>query len=191
MADKSTVSLVLGVLGFALMMILPFISIVLGVLAVVFGILGRKKKKDGRSTAGIVLGVIAIIGSIVMFVFAMKLLSWFFSYDFDKKMVIHDICKIGNPLPCIDMFYSGDTIQFNIRNDFERDITINRVFLRDRVTGETCGIEEPFAMAMGEIKEISIDCGLEERKVLGVEIWVLTDYGYEWIVQGELQMKDR
>lgn len=60
-------ALVLGILAIVLCCIW-YVSIICGILALIFGIIGRKSSKKGMSIAGIVTGVIGIIITIVLYV---------------------------------------------------------------------------------------------------------------------------
>ncbi len=60
-------ALVLGIVAIVLSC-LWYISIPCGILALIFGILGRKSSKKGMSIAGLVTGVIGMIISIVILV---------------------------------------------------------------------------------------------------------------------------
>jgi hypothetical protein len=67
----ATAALVLGIIGlvFAFIPIFGiFIAIPLGVLAVIFAVIGLVKKNKGLSIAGLITGALAILLSIVMFV---------------------------------------------------------------------------------------------------------------------------
>ena len=60
-------ALVLGIIAIVLCCIW-YVSIPCGILALIFGILGRKSSKKGMSIAGLVTGVIGMIISIVILV---------------------------------------------------------------------------------------------------------------------------
>lgn len=60
-------ALVLGIVAIVLSC-LWYISIPCGILALIFGILGRKSSKKGMSIAGLVTGVIGMIISIIILV---------------------------------------------------------------------------------------------------------------------------
>ncbi|MBL1101267.1 DUF4190 domain-containing protein [Streptomyces coffeae] len=68
---NGTAALVLGIIGAALFFSIV-LSVILGVLAIVFGALGRTKAATGEATnggmalAGLILGVIAVVASVVM-----------------------------------------------------------------------------------------------------------------------------
>lgn len=59
----ATASFVLGIIAivFAFIPIINLIAYVLGVLAVVFGIVGVVKKMGGKATAGLIMGIIALV----------------------------------------------------------------------------------------------------------------------------------
>lgn len=63
----SIAALVLGIIALILFCI-PYISIVCGILALIFGILGLKSSKRGMSIAGIVTGVLGVVLCIVLYV---------------------------------------------------------------------------------------------------------------------------
>ena len=63
----SIAALVLGIIAIVLCCIW-YVSILCGILALIFGIIGRKSSKRGMSIAGIVTGVIGIILCIVLYV---------------------------------------------------------------------------------------------------------------------------
>ncbi|WP_227025300.1 DUF4190 domain-containing protein [Streptomyces tsukubensis] len=71
-----TASLVCGIIGAALFVLWP-LAVVLGVLAIVFGILGkarvrrREVNNGGQSTAGIICGAFALVLGVVLFLFVM------------------------------------------------------------------------------------------------------------------------
>ncbi|MBI0383930.1 hypothetical protein JBE27_48665, partial [Streptomyces albiflaviniger] len=66
-----TAALVLGIIGLVLFASIV-LGIVLGVLAIIFGVLGRSRAAGGEATnggsalAGVILGVIAVVASVVM-----------------------------------------------------------------------------------------------------------------------------
>ncbi|MFE6778004.1 DUF4190 domain-containing protein [Streptomyces sp. NPDC057702] len=68
---QGTAALVLGIVGLVLFFSVVF-GIILGVLAIVFGVLGRGKAQrreadnGGSALAGIILGIIACVASVVM-----------------------------------------------------------------------------------------------------------------------------
>jgi len=67
---KATTSLVLGILaltvGTMFLFCLPFVQTILGVLAVIFGFLGLKTEGRKTAIAGMVLGALALILSLLM-----------------------------------------------------------------------------------------------------------------------------
>jgi hypothetical protein len=67
--------LVTGLVGL-LFSWLPIVGLILGVLGVVLGSLGRKRSgSTGVATAGVVLGALAIVASIVFWVIAFNVLT--------------------------------------------------------------------------------------------------------------------
>lgn len=63
----SIAALVLGIIAIVLCCIW-YVSIICGILALIFGIIGRKSSKRGMSIAGITTGVIGIILCIILYV---------------------------------------------------------------------------------------------------------------------------
>ena len=63
-------SLVCGILSLVLVCfgMFAWIGLVLGILAIVFGVLGNKKEKDGKATAGLVMGIIGAAICAIVFV---------------------------------------------------------------------------------------------------------------------------
>ena len=59
-------SLVLGIVSYVVCCVGPITQI----LAVIFGIIGIKSSKKGLAIAGIILGAIGIVSSIVIFIFS-------------------------------------------------------------------------------------------------------------------------
>lgn len=62
------VSMILGICS----LIIPFLGLILGVLAIIFSVKQSKIEKNGMSTAGLILGIIGIITSVI-YVFLMLL----------------------------------------------------------------------------------------------------------------------
>lgn len=58
-------SMVLGILSIITFLIF-FISIPLGILAIVFGVIANKKQKNGMATAGLVTGIVGIALSLII-----------------------------------------------------------------------------------------------------------------------------
>lgn len=63
-------SLVCGILSLVLICfgMFAWIGLVLGILAIVFGVLGNKKEKDGKATAGLVMGIIGAAICAIVFI---------------------------------------------------------------------------------------------------------------------------
>ena len=61
----SIAALVLGIISVVLFCFW-YLAIPCAILAIIFGILGRKKEKSGMATAGFVLGIVAITISIII-----------------------------------------------------------------------------------------------------------------------------
>jgi uncharacterized membrane protein len=69
-----TAALVLGILSICLFFLYGIVSVVLGILAVVFGIKGRRRAAQGEATnagqaqAGLIMGIIGIVLGVAMMV---------------------------------------------------------------------------------------------------------------------------
>ena len=80
-SGAAVAALVLGILGVLGAFLLPILGLILGVIAIVFGRQARadiaRSRKSGRAQAqaGFVLGVIAVIGSIVNMVIAAAIIA--------------------------------------------------------------------------------------------------------------------
>ena len=79
-------ALVLGIIGSVLFLTI-WGGIILGVLAIVFGALGRSKASQGApnrglATAGFVLGIVAVIASLLFLALILSVASS--AYDFDQ-----------------------------------------------------------------------------------------------------------
>ena len=74
-SSKGTISLVLGIIGAIVGIIwVPLIGIILGIIAIVLANGDRKVMKTGVNTAGLILGIVSLVGSVVMWVVAAVLL---------------------------------------------------------------------------------------------------------------------
>lgn len=71
-SSKSTVSMILGILAILFTCCCPPIGLILGVVAIVLGVIAPKvmNKMDGKSVAGIICGAIGILLTIVIIIFA-------------------------------------------------------------------------------------------------------------------------
>ncbi len=69
----SITSLVLGIASFVCIAINTFLTILCAILAIIFGAIGRKKGAKGIGTAGLVLGIIALVIEVIIIIFAMML----------------------------------------------------------------------------------------------------------------------
>jgi hypothetical protein len=72
----ATAALVLGIIGVVLFWTIWF-GVLLGILAIIFGVLGMSRAKTGApngglATAGLVLGIVALVASIVFFVLVVR-----------------------------------------------------------------------------------------------------------------------
>jgi len=67
-SGKAVASLVLGILGFVGALI-PIIGLIMGITALVLGITSKNSTKKGMATAGLILGIIVIILSLVFWGF--------------------------------------------------------------------------------------------------------------------------
>lgn len=70
----SVASLVLGIIG-VISILLWFFAAPLGILALIFGLIGRNKGGKGMATAGIILGAIALVGTIIITAVAVNYVS--------------------------------------------------------------------------------------------------------------------
>lgn len=66
----SIASLVLGIVSVALCCI-GWVSIICAILAIIFGVVGKKKGGQGMAKAGLILGIIALAIYVLMWVLAM------------------------------------------------------------------------------------------------------------------------
>lgn len=66
----SIASMVLGIISVVLFCIW-YLSIPCAILAIIFGIIGRKKGAKGMATAGLVLGIIALAILVVIYILAL------------------------------------------------------------------------------------------------------------------------
>jgi len=73
-AFMAIAALVLGILGLVCFFFPP-LAIVCAVLAIIFGALGLKSERRGMAIAGLVMGVIAIAGGVLMLIFSVALFS--------------------------------------------------------------------------------------------------------------------
>lgn len=77
MAVASLVLGILALIGFALP--IPFFVEIISILAIIFGALGAKKPQGkGMAIAGLVLGIIALVIRLVIWIFAVAIISSFF-----------------------------------------------------------------------------------------------------------------
>ncbi len=67
-------ALILGILGLVCFFIPP-LAIVCAVLAIIFGALGLKSERRGLAMAGLIMGIIAVVGGILMLVFSVAMFS--------------------------------------------------------------------------------------------------------------------
>lgn len=67
-------ALVLGILGLVCFF-MPPLAIICAVLAIIFGALGMKSEKRGMALAGLIMGIIAIAGGILMLILGVALFS--------------------------------------------------------------------------------------------------------------------
>lgn len=62
----SIVSLICGIAGIILGFIVPILGIILGILAIIFASMAKKREvPNGMRTAGFILGIIALIISVI------------------------------------------------------------------------------------------------------------------------------
>ena len=78
-SSKGTISLVLGIIGAVVGIIwVPLIGVILGIIAIVLANGDRKMMKTGVNTAGLILGIVALAGSVVMWIVAAVMLASLF-----------------------------------------------------------------------------------------------------------------
>ena len=65
-SGKATASLILGILGLV-GAIIPILGLVMGIVGIVLGSMSLKSSKRGMATAGIILGVLVVLFSLVIF----------------------------------------------------------------------------------------------------------------------------
>jgi uncharacterized membrane protein len=73
-AFMAIAALVLGILGLACFFFPP-LAIVCAVLAIIFGALGLKSARRGLALAGLIMGVVAVAGGIVISIFSATLFT--------------------------------------------------------------------------------------------------------------------
>lgn len=74
----SVAALVLGIVSLVLLCIW-YVSIPSAILAIIFGILGRKKGGKGMGTAGLVLGIISVVLMVIFYLLVLAGVATFFS----------------------------------------------------------------------------------------------------------------
>ena len=78
-SSKGIVSLVLGIIGAVVGIIwVPLIGVILGIIAIVLANGDRKMMKTGVNTAGLILGIVALAGSVIMWIVAAVMLASLF-----------------------------------------------------------------------------------------------------------------
>lgn len=97
----ATASLVLGILSIVTFWTFGF-GVVLGILAIVFGVMGRKRSREavgtpnaGRATAGIVTGILGTIGGLLFVL--MIVLIWPDVVDEIESQSQDGFCDTANP----------------------------------------------------------------------------------------------
>lgn len=74
----SITAMVLGILSVVLLCYWP-LALICAILAIIFGVMGRKKEGKGMATAGFVLGIVSICLFVLMIIFAVVLGTAFLS----------------------------------------------------------------------------------------------------------------
>lgn len=67
----SITSLILGIASFIFMFINTWVALLCSILAIVFGAIGRKKGAKGMGTAGLVLGIVAAVITVILIIVAL------------------------------------------------------------------------------------------------------------------------
>lgn len=73
---KGIAAFVLGLLSVIISLFIPYISLILAVLGIVFAVKQKKIKKTGLSKAGFILSIIGLVLSIIFIVLALILLYY-------------------------------------------------------------------------------------------------------------------
>ena len=69
---KGIISLICGILGF----IVPFVGLFLAIVAIIFGLKGRKEDDEPLlATIGLILGLIAVIVSIIVIIMVISMFA--------------------------------------------------------------------------------------------------------------------
>jgi hypothetical protein len=68
-------ALVTGIVGVVFAFLLPIVGLVLGIVSTVLGAVARRSTRSGKATAGLVLGIAAIVVSIANMVIAYNMLT--------------------------------------------------------------------------------------------------------------------
>lgn len=104
-------SLVCGIVG----IIIPYIGLILGILAIVFSHRQKRIQPNGMATAGFVLGIIAIvIGLFVGMLVIIGSLAYFGVLSPDN--FLPDKCTMNPPFACTEFYARGDALEFTIQN---------------------------------------------------------------------------
>ena len=98
-------ALILGIGGIVGILVVPFLSFVASLLAVIFGAKGRKKtaaalgKANGMGTAGLVLGIVGMVLDVLLVIFAIigliLLASIVNSFDFSWIELLKKVSDMG------------------------------------------------------------------------------------------------
>jgi len=104
-------SLVCGILG----IVIPYIGLILGILAIVFSRKQKKIQPNGLATAGFVLGIIGVVIYTVLFLFMIiGALAYFGNLDPDR--FLPDKCAMDPPFACTDFSVQGNALEFTFLN---------------------------------------------------------------------------
>jgi len=80
-SGKATAAMVLGIIGVLGAFLLPALGLILGIIATVFGHQAKNDLRDGvksgrgQAQAGFVLGIVAIVGSIINMIVAAAIIA--------------------------------------------------------------------------------------------------------------------
>ena len=127
-------ALVLGICSLLLGWI-PIVGWLIVLLAIIFGIVGIVKTHDGQlrgkglAIAGLAMGVVVIILSVVFFFAAIA----YFGVA-DPSRFLPDKCISSSHFPCQEAELNGNQVHVNLVNSVGKNITMANVVLED-VTG--------------------------------------------------------
>jgi hypothetical protein len=122
---KAIAALVLGIMGVLLFWV-PLIGLILGILALTFGIIGVNQKQGGMAIAGIVLGGLTLFLQIFVLI---GVLAYFGTLS--PENFVPERCTVNGGFSCTEFSIDRerDLIMLNLRNDLGTDASIVRVTL--------------------------------------------------------------